>query len=112
MRQWRAHIGTTGTGGPCPGKTAASGLGTVTQTINATDDLVFVPANATIGVGQVIEFKNTGSVEHTVTFSGSLACLSDDTLDPGATWDVEFNNPGTSPTSARSTPPTWPACSP
>jgi plastocyanin len=85
----------TGTGGgPCPGKTAASGLGTVAQTVDATDNLVFVPATSTIGVGQVIEFKNTGSVEHTVTFSGSLACLSDDTLDPGATWDVEFNNPG------------------
>jgi plastocyanin len=85
----------TGTSGPCPGKTAASGLGTVATTVDATDDLVFVPAKSSIGVGQVIEFKNTGSVEHTVTFSGSLACLSDDTLDPGATWDVEFNSPGT-----------------
>ncbi|HUZ68332.1 MAG TPA: plastocyanin/azurin family copper-binding protein [Candidatus Saccharimonadales bacterium] len=84
----------TGSGGPCPGKVAASGLGTVAKTVDATDALVFVPAKSTIGVGQVIEFKNTGSVEHTVTFSGSLACLSDNTLDPGATWDVEFNNPG------------------
>jgi plastocyanin len=86
----------TGTGGPCPGKFAASGLGTPAATVDATDNLVFVPANAPpVGVGQVVEFKNTGSVEHTVTFSGSLACLSDDTLDPGGTWDVEFNSPGT-----------------
>ena len=84
----------TGTSGPCPGKFAASGLGTAAVTVDATDNLVFVPADDTVGVGQVVEFKNTGSVEHTVTFSGSLACLSDDTLDPGATWDVEFNNPG------------------
>jgi plastocyanin len=84
----------TGSGGACPGKFAASGLGPVTTTVNATDALIFDPAKTTIGVGQVIEFKNTGSVPHTVTFSGALACLSDDTLDPGATWDVEFNNPG------------------
>jgi plastocyanin len=83
-----------GSGGPCPGKFAASGLGTVAETVDATDDLVFAPAKSTIGVGQVIEFKNTGSVEHNVTFSGSLACLSDNTLDPGSTWDVQFNNPG------------------
>jgi plastocyanin len=89
-----APVTSTGTGGPCPGKFAASGLGTPAVTVDATDDLVFVPAKSSIGVGQVMEFKNTGSVEHTVTFSGSLACLSDDTLDPGATWDVEFNNPG------------------
>jgi plastocyanin len=89
-----APTSSTGTSGPCPGKTAASGLGTVAETVDATDDLVFVPATSTLGVGQVIEFKNTGSVEHTVTFSGSMACLSDDTLDPGATWDVEFNSPG------------------
>lgn len=85
----------TGTGGACPGKFAASGLGTPTTTVAATDQLTFDPAATSVGVGQVIEFKNTGSVEHTVTFSGSLACLSDDTLDPGGTWDVEFNSPGT-----------------
>ncbi len=86
----------TGTGGACPGKFAASGLGTPATTIDATDDLVFAPANApAVAAGQVIEWKNTGSVEHTVTFSGSLACLSDDTLDPGGTWEVSFNSPGT-----------------
>jgi len=84
-----------GSGGPCPGKFAASGLGTPTTTIDATDNLVFSPANNTVGTGQVIEFKNTGSVEHNVTFSGALSCLTDNTLDPGATWDVEINNPGT-----------------
>jgi plastocyanin len=92
-----APTSSTGTGGPCPGKTAASGLGTVAKTIDATDNLVFSPANNTIGAGEVIEFKNTGSVEHNVTFSGALSCLSDNTLDPGATWDVEFNNPGSVP---------------
>jgi plastocyanin len=85
----------TGTSGPCPGKFAASGLGTPAITVDATDNLVFDPATSSVGTGQVIEWKNTGSVEHTVTFSGALACLSDDTLDPGGTWEVEFNSPGT-----------------
>jgi plastocyanin len=65
------------------------------MTIQATDNLVFVPATSAAQVGQVVEFKNTGSVEHTVTFSGANTCLNDDTLDPGATWDVVFNSPGT-----------------
>ena len=88
--------GPTGNAGPCPGKVAASGLGTVAMTINATDDLVFDPASSTAQTGQVIEFKNTGSVEHTVTFQDSNdGCLTDNTLDPGATWDVMFSTPGT-----------------
>jgi plastocyanin len=88
--------GPTGNAGPCPGKAAVSGIGTVAMTIKATDDLVFDPASSTAQVGQVIEFKNTGSVEHTVTFQDSNdGCLTDDTLDPGATWDVMFSSPGT-----------------
>lgn len=87
--------GSSGPSGACPGKFAASGLGTAATTVDATDALVFVPAKSTVSVGQVIEFKNTGSVEHTVTFSGAESCLSDATLDPGATWDVEFTSPGT-----------------
>ncbi len=85
-----------GGGGTCNGTAKASGLGTVGSTINATDDLIFDPASSTATVGEVIEFKNTGSVEHTVTFQDNNdGCLTDDTLDPGATWDVMFNAPGT-----------------
>jgi plastocyanin len=83
-------------GGTCNGSAKVSGLGTVAMTINATDNLVFDPASSTAQVGQVIEFKNTGSVEHTVTFQDNNdGCLTDNTLDPGATWDVMFSSPGT-----------------
>jgi plastocyanin len=83
-------------GGSCPGSAKASGLGTVAMTIAATDALIFDPATSTAPVGQVIEFKNTGTVAHTVTFQDSNdSCLTDDTLNPGATWDVMFSAPGT-----------------
>ena len=47
-------------------------------------------------MGDVVEFQNTGSVTHTVTFQDSDdACLTDSTLAPGATWQVKFTKPGT-----------------
>ncbi|MGA7987627.1 MAG: plastocyanin/azurin family copper-binding protein [Candidatus Dormiibacterota bacterium] len=88
--------GPSGGGGTCNGTAKASGLGTPAMTINATDDLVFAPASSTAQTGQVIEFKNTGSVAHNVTFQdGNDGCLTDDALDPGATWDVMLSSPGT-----------------
>ncbi len=82
--------------GKCNGSAAASSLGTATMTIDATDALVFSPASSTAQVGQVVEFKNTGSVEHNVTFQDSNdGCLTDATLDPGASWQVKFTSAGT-----------------
>ena len=47
-------------------------------------------------MGDVIEFQNTGSMVHTVTFQDSNdGCLSDPTLAPRATWQVKFTQPGT-----------------
>src|SRR5487761_333293 len=90
-------------GGPtgstvCNGSAAVSSLGTATpaNTIQATDNLVFVPDSSSAAVGDVIEFKNTGSVGHTVTFQDNNdACRTDNTLAPGATWQVKFTQPGT-----------------
>jgi plastocyanin len=88
--------GTGPGGGTCPGSAKASGLGTVAMTIAATDALIFDPATSTAQTGQVVEFKNTGTIAHTVTFLDSNdSCLTDDTLNPGATWDVMFKTPGT-----------------
>ncbi len=80
----------------CNGSAAVSSLGTATMTIQATDNLVFVPASSNAAVGDVIEFKNTGTVPHTVTFQDNNdGCLTDSTLAPGATWEVKFTQPGT-----------------
>ena len=66
------------------------------MTIQATDNLVFVPASSSAAVGDIIEFKNTGTVPHTVTFQDNNdGCLTDSTLAPGATWEVKFTQPGT-----------------
>jgi plastocyanin len=87
--------GTDTNGGTCNGSAKVSGLGTVGMTIKATDNLVFVPPASTASVGEVVEFKNTGSVPHTVTFQDNNdGCLTDDSLNPGATWDVKFNTAG------------------
>jgi plastocyanin len=90
--------GSRGPAAVCNGTAAASSLGTATpaHTIAATDNLVFVPDSLPAAVGDIIEFKNTGSVVHTVTFQDSNdGCLSDPTLAPGATWQVKFTQPGT-----------------
>jgi plastocyanin len=80
----------------CNGTAAASSLGTPTMTIQATDNLVFVPDSSNAATGDVIEFKNTGSVTHTVTFQDNNdGCLTDATLAGGATWEVKFTQPGT-----------------
>jgi plastocyanin len=97
-----ALVSCDGTGPPtptqtsCNGSAAVSGLGTVAATINATDDLVFVPDTKTIAVGEVVEFKNPGTVAHDVTFQDANdGCLSDATLNPGSTWEVKFTAAGT-----------------
>jgi plastocyanin len=88
-----------GSNGPppvCNGSAAVSSLGAPTMTIQATDNLVFVPDTSSAATGDIIEFKNTGSVVHTVTFQDNNdACLTDNTLAPGATWEVKFTQPGT-----------------
>jgi plastocyanin len=91
--------GGTGGSGPaaCNGSAAVTLTGTGTPTpVAATDNLVFVPDSSNATVGQVVMFKNTGSVVHTVTFQDNNdSCLSDATLAPGATWAVKFTQPGT-----------------
>jgi plastocyanin len=80
----------------CAGSAAVTGLGSVANTIDATDNLVFVPASTSTSVGDVVEFKNTGTVTHTVTFQAANdGCLSDAALNPGSTWEVKFTAPGT-----------------
>jgi plastocyanin len=88
--------GTSSAPEACNGSAAVSSLGTPKMTILATDNLVFVPDSSNAATGDIIEFKNTGSVVHTVTFQDSNdACLTDSTLAPGATWEVKFTQPGT-----------------
>ena len=74
--------------------TAGVNLGAPTEHISATGQLQFSPSSQTAHVGDVIEWTNTGSVEHTVTFDAASA-VSDPSLMPGATWEVKFTTSGT-----------------
>lgn len=90
------NTGPANPGAVCDGTAAVSGLGTPAVTINATDDKVFSPASSTATVGSVVEFKNTGSLMHTVTFQDNTdGCLTDSSLNPGSTWEVRFTAAGT-----------------
>ena len=76
-----------------PGRAGVS-LGSADVRVSATDQLTFVPATQHARVGQVIQWTNSGTVLHTVTFD-PYPSLSDDALQPGATWSVRFTKPGT-----------------
>jgi len=84
----------TGTGGAaCPG-TAGVTVGTPAVKVDSTDQLMFVPTSSAAKVGQVVQWSNTGSVQHTVTFD-TASCLTDASIVPGATWEVKFSKAGT-----------------
>jgi plastocyanin len=73
---------------------AGANLGTPTIKIAATGQLTFDPAMTTAHVGDIIQWSNTGSVEHTITFD-SQSSLSDPSLDPGGIWEAKFTTAGT-----------------
>jgi plastocyanin len=75
------------------GQAQASGLGTPTEKVSATADLKFNPAATTAKVGDVIQWTNTGSVAHNVTFTDPS--LTSGTLNQGDTWQVKFTVAGT-----------------
>jgi plastocyanin len=85
-----------GPGGCSVGSAGASNLGSAATKVQATDQLQFSPASQTAKVGQVVQWSNTGSVPHTITFDASNAqCLNDQLINPGSTWEVKFTQPGT-----------------
>jgi plastocyanin len=85
--------GSGGGGGSAAG-TAGANLGTAAVTIDATDNLQFSPSSQTAKVGQVVGWKNTGSVLHNITFDTEGA-LTDSALAPGGSWEVKFSKAGT-----------------
>ena len=74
--------------------TAGVSLGTAAVTISATGQLTFDPTMESVHVGDIVQWTNTGSVEHTVTFDAQPS-LSDSALQAGATWQVKFTTAGT-----------------
>jgi plastocyanin len=64
--------------------------------------MTFDPAMQTAHVGDVIQWSNTGSVMHTVTFD-SEPSLSDPSLAPGGVWEVKLRQQARISTTAPST---------
>ena len=81
--------------GPIVG-TAGIHLGSAVVHIDATDQLRFSPTTETVHVGDIVEWTNIGSVQHTVTFDAQ-PYLTGPTLDPGATWEIKLTQTGTYP---------------
>jgi plastocyanin len=73
---------------------AGVNLGAGTVMISATSQLTFDPAMQTARVGDIVQWNNTSSVMHTITFD-TEPTLSDPTLQPGSTWTVKFTTAGT-----------------
>ena len=84
-----------GGGGACPGSAGVS-LGSAAVQVSATDQLQFSPSSSSVKVGQVIQWTNTGSVLHNITFD-EASCLSDSAFQPQANWQIKFTQAGTYP---------------
>jgi len=74
--------------------TAGVNIGSASVHVAASDDLKFTPVTQDAQVGDVVQWSNSGSVMHTVTFD-DFASLSDVSLQGGATWEVKFAAAGT-----------------
>lgn len=86
--------GSSGSGGG-GGAAAISSVtsGPAATTVKLTDDLKFVPASSSVKVGDVVEWTNSGTTPHNVTFSSPAVASS--TLNGGDTFFAKFAKAGT-----------------
>ena len=82
--------GGTSSGGGGGAVQAVSGQ-TPTVKVSATDDLKFAPSASSAKVGDVVQFTNTGSTTHTVTFDSGP---NDSSLNGGDTYQVKVTAAG------------------
>ena len=71
-----------------------SGTRTPAANVAETDDLKFQPSSATVKVGDVVEWANTGNSIHSVTFDNQQV-PSLDTQNGGEKYEVKFLTAGT-----------------
>jgi plastocyanin len=83
-----------------PAGPAAGGPGQVVQgqgasaKVQETDQLKFNPTSSSVKVGQVVEWDNSGSVAHNVTFD-EYQSITSDTMNSGDKYQVKFTKAGT-----------------
>lgn len=82
------------------GAPVASGPGQVVKgqtaatKVKETDALKFDPTSASLKVGEVVEWDNTGTIAHNVTFD-DFPSITSDTLNGGDKYQVKFTTAGT-----------------
>jgi len=74
-------------GSPTSGATAAT-------KVQETDALKFNPASSSVKVGDVVEWDNSSSVAHNVTFD-AYSNITSSNLNSGDTYQVKFTKAGT-----------------
>jgi plastocyanin len=82
-----------GGGGDVGSKTSGAAAAT---TLHETDQLKFQPSSASVKVGDVVEWDNTGSVAHNVTFD-DFSSITSDTMNSGDKYQVKFTKAGSYP---------------
>jgi plastocyanin len=86
--------GSAGGGGGAT--TQGASLGTADVKVSAGDDLKFTPASTSAKVGQIVEWDNSGSAQHNITFTTASASDATDTsFAAGDKWQVKFTKAGT-----------------
>lgn len=78
--------------GPPPG-TAGKSIGPATVMVQGNDTDQFAPNKSSLKVGDIIQWTNSGSHTHNVTFDDYQPLSGD--LGPGDTWEAKFDKPGT-----------------
>jgi len=81
-------------GGGCSAGTAGVNLGSAAVKVAATDQLQFSPSSSSAKVGQIVQWDNSGTVLHNITFD-SQPCLTDSSFQPGGKWQIKFTVAGT-----------------
>lgn len=69
--------------------------GQPSATVNGTDRLTFDPQTVAVHVNDIVEWRNPGTIGHTITFDDAgLAVANDNRFDAGGVWRVKFTNRG------------------
>jgi len=80
-----------GSGGGSIG-TAGKSVGTAKVMIKATDANQFDPKTQSAAVGDVVEWENSGTAGHNITFDDST--VNDTAFGGGAKWQIKFTKAG------------------
>ena len=75
---------------------AAVNLGTAAHVVSTNEQFEFVPKTVQSRIGEIVQWNNTSSVAHTVTFDAYPA-ITDPLIAPNAFWEIRFTVAGTYP---------------